>query len=334
MSQVCEVISYGYIENKMMYPHRNPGMEIVLVDQGHLEWAVEKLPEVLNPDTVFFTLPWQSHGSLMLREPRNRIFYALFKLMGKNDQQQKSLRFPASLKFSAAEEKTLGNIFMSAQRHSWPATPLLKQIFPELVRRLDGTSELDVIAAASLLRALLVELANIISRVQSGPQWLSPTVQKVKMLLKELGQSLDHPWTLDEMAERCGVKRTQFSCITKRLTGYAPAQYLSWVRFDKSCELLRNTERLITDIAFDCGYASSQYFSETFKKQVHMTPSEYRQSVPELDQIMRNNWDHPEWRTLAEERKRATVVKKIKKGAPPKDSDQTHPSYCEKKGVL
>lgn len=306
-----EMISHGHIENKRMYPHRNQGMELVLVEKGHLEWAVDRAPEMLNPGTVFFTLPWQMHGSLMLREPPNRIFYALFALPGRNDSPRESLRFPASLKFSAEEQKALGKVFCGAQRHAWPATPLLKEVFPELVRRLDGASEMDGIAATSLLRALLVELADIISRAQGEPRWLSPTVRKVKTFLARIEQSLDHAWTLDEMAKQCGVKRSQFANITKRLTGYAPAQYLHRVRFDKSCELLRNTERSVTDIAFECGYASSQYFSEAFRKQARITPSEYRRSVPELDAIMQNNWDHPEWRSLTEEQHRAAMIGKV-----------------------
>lgn len=305
-----EIISHGHIENKLMYPHRNRGMEMVLVEKGHLEWAVDRIPEVLNPGAVFFTLPWQTHGSLMLREPPNRIFYALFALPGEYDSPTDSLRFPESLKFSAEEQKLLGNIFIGAQRHAWPATPLLKELFPELIRRLDGTAELDALTAASLLRTLLVELADIIRQTQDEPKWLSPRVRKVKVFLSALGQSLEHSWTLDEMARRCGVKRTQFANITKRLTGYAPAQYLHRIRFDKSCELLRNTERAVTEIAFECGYTSSQYFSEAFKKQACITPSEYRRSVPELDAIMQANWDHPEHRDLEEERRRAKLVGK------------------------
>ena len=192
MTEKHEMISHGHIENTLMYPHRNRGMEIVLVEKGHLEWAVDRVPEVLNPGTVFFTLPWQTHGSLMLREPPNRIFYALFALPGGNDSTKEALRLPASLKFSAEEQKTLGKVFCGAHRHAWSATPLLKEIFPELVRRLDGASELDVIATTSLLRALLIELADIISRAQSEPQWLSPTVQKVKAFLNQVAESLDH----------------------------------------------------------------------------------------------------------------------------------------------
>lgn len=306
-----EMISHGHVENKLMYPHRNQGMEIVLVEKGHLEWAVDRVPEVLNPGTVFFTLPWQTHGSLMLREPPNRIFFTLFTLSDSTECPNDRFRFPQSLQFTEEDSKVLAKVYASAHRHAWPATALLQEIFPELVRRLDGTSKLDAIAATSLHRTLVVELADIIRRAQDGPQWLSPTVRTVKVFLAQVAESLDHPWTLDEMAEQCGVKRTQFANITKRLTGYAPAHYLHRVRFDKSCELLRTTVRSVTDIAFECGYSSSQYFSETFKKQARITPSEYRKSVPELDAIMQNNWDHPEWRSLEEERRRAATIRTV-----------------------
>jgi AraC family L-rhamnose operon regulatory protein RhaS len=308
MRSSADILSYGYIENKLMVPHRNQGMEIVLVEHGHLEWAVDRIPEVLTPGTVFFTLPWQIHGSLMLREPPNRIFYTLFSLPDGSHDSEREIVFPSSLEFSEEEQKVLGAVFSGAQRHAWPATPLMKEIFPELIRRLDGETPMDAIAAPSLLRTLLIELAGVISHAQQETQWLSRTVKKVKDFLPRIAESMDHAWTLDEMADGCGIKRTQFTNIIKQLTGYSPGQYLQLVRFNRACELLRNTETSITGIAFECGYSSSQYFSEVFRKQARMTPSEYRETASQLDAIMNVNWDHPEQRSLAEEKKRTEMM--------------------------
>ncbi|HPR82836.1 MAG TPA: AraC family transcriptional regulator [Pontiellaceae bacterium] len=308
-----DIISYGHIENELMYPHCNPGMEIVLVEQGHLEWAVEKVPEVLNPGSVFFTLPWQTHGSLQIREPRNRIFYVLFSLPGNTGSVKDGMGFPESLRFSAAEQRMLGRIFMTGPHHAWQASPLLRRLFPDLIRRLDGSSELDKMAAAALLRAILIELADIISQAQCGQGRFSSTMQKVHAFLKNLGKSLDHPWSLEEMAERCGVKRTQLTNLIKQVTGYSPTQYLNRVRFEKACELLRKTDRSIMDITLECGYSSSQYFAEAFKKNARMTPTEYRNLLPELDAILQSNWDHPERRSVEEELQRAASFGNIGK---------------------
>ena len=306
-----DIISYGHIENELMYPHCNPGMEIVLVEQGHLEWAVDQVPEVLNPGSVFFTLPWQTHGSLQIREPRNRIFYVLFSLPGNDSSIRGGMRFPESLRFSAAEQRMLGRIFMTGPHHAWQASPLLSRLFPDLIRRLDGSSDLDTMAAASLLRSILIELADIISKAQCVQGRFSPTMQKVHAFLKHLGKSLDHPWSLEEMAKHCGVKRTQFTNLIKQVTGYSPTRYLNRVRLEKACELLRTTNRSIMDITLDCGYSSSQYFAEAFKKSARMTPTEYRNLLPELEAIMRNNWAHPERRSVVDEQRRAASFENV-----------------------
>jgi AraC family L-rhamnose operon regulatory protein RhaS len=309
MRVLQEIISFGHIENRLMYPHRNPGMEIVLVEQGHLDWAVEQKPEVLNPGSVFFTLPWQVHGSLSVKEPRNRIYYILFSLMNTEQPSNSLLGLPRALGFSPGEEKLLSQILIPAQRHSWPASALLKDLFPRLIQKLEGNSAIDSVAANSLLRALLVELAEIVGSAPSSRECVSASILKVHDFLSSLSGSLEHPWKLQEMAERCSVKRTQLANLCKQLTGYPPMLYVSRIRFERACELLRTTDMSITDIAFECGYNTSQYFAEAFKRFSRMTPSEYRSHLPQLDEIMASNWSHPEDRTIVDEQQRASLIK-------------------------
>ncbi|VGO12764.1 HTH-type transcriptional activator RhaS [Pontiella desulfatans] len=309
MNQVDEIISYGYIENKLMYPHKNPGMEMVLVEQGSLEWAVEGVPEMLKPGTFFFTLPWQAHGSMHIREPRNKIYYILFELQKTSRRPLEQIRMCDRFGFSGEEQKLLSDAFVTAQRHAWPATGLVKQTFPELMHRLDSGNAVDLHIAVSLLRTLLLELANTINS-SSGPNArFSATALKVDSFLKTLGDRLEDEWTLDEMAETCGIKRTYFARITRELTGYPPMQYLNRIRFERACSLLRKTNLPITEIGFQCGYRTSQYFAETFRKYARMTPTEYRSSLGVLDAIMQSNWSHPESRTVSDERERSSRIK-------------------------
>lgn len=307
MSDVPEIISFGHIENKLMYPHRNPGMEIVLVEQGNLEWAVEGVPEMLKPGTVFFTLPWQVHGSMHIREPRNKIHFILFDVTEKADASRKTIHFHRGFGFSANEQKLLNKAFTGTNRHAWPASDLIKQIFPELTERLKGKSPLDRSMAISLLRTLLLGLVESIRSAAGENAPVSPTAQKVGHFLTELAYHLEQEWTLDEMAEACGIKRTYFSNITRELTGYPPIQYLNRLRFEQACSLLRETKHSITDIGFMCGYASSQYFAETFKRYARLTPTDYRKNLADFETIMRSNWSHPETRSIKDEqvRKRA-----------------------------
>ncbi|VGO18208.1 HTH-type transcriptional activator RhaS [Pontiella sulfatireligans] len=289
-----------------MYPHTNPGMEIVLAELGRLDWAVERIPESLNPGSVFFTLPWQVHGSLKVREPRNKIFFVLFELAQIEKPKKARLGFPASLGFSAAEEKLVSDILVPAQRHSWPASGLLRDLFPKLIQKLNGNTRIEAVAANALLRAIIVELAGIVDSAPASLRHMTPTMTRVQQFLQTVVSSLDHPWTLDEMASSCSMKRTHFANSCKQLTGYPPMLYLNRVRFERACELLKTTETPITDIAFECGYNTSQYFAESFKRFSRMTPSDYRSHLPQLDAIMASNWNHPEERSIEDEIERSS----------------------------
>ena len=75
--------------------------------------------------------------------------------------------------------------------------------------------------------------------------------------------------------------------------------------------LLRNTDLPVTDIAFTCGFNSSQYFAEVFKKHARMTPSEFRQNLPELEKMMKINWNNPELRSVDDERRRLSKMKAL-----------------------
>ncbi len=67
-----------------------------------------------------------------------------------------------------------------------------------------------------------------------------------------------------------------FSTIFSQETGRTFVEYLTYVRMEKAKELLRNTNRKTSDIAFEAGYRDAHYFSYLFKKTQACTPREYR----------------------------------------------------------
>jgi AraC family L-rhamnose operon regulatory protein RhaS len=266
---------------------------------------------VLTPGSAFFTLPWQPHGSLFIREPKNRIYYVLFELAEPYAAPSDAIRFPRRLGFSQQEEKLLSDLFCGARQHAWPSSATVRQLFPALIRLLASPSALDASAAVSHLRCLILELARVIAGQNKPAAQEHPSAKRVRLFLQRLGGRLEEPWTLAGMAEACGVGRTQFAKLCQRLSGYPPHLYLSRLRFEKACELLRETSRPVTDIAFRCGYSSSQYLAESFKKAARMSPSDYRKLAPQLDAILSAGWSNPEWRTREEEQRRREILPSV-----------------------
>lgn len=297
-----EIISYGRFHCTELMPHKNHGMEITYIEKGMLEWMVEGIREKVEPGSVFFTLPWQVHGSLNPKEPDNTIWHILFHL----EQEKPCARFnfPKNLGFSTAEMKTLSSVFSSSSRHCFPATAAMRRLMPELIGELQSQHDLREAQTQTLLRAVLVELKRIITGEVVDTETNSCSEKKVQHLLSGLSAGCDQPWTLTKMADRCGIHRTQLNTVFKKLTGSTPMEYLTRLRIERAKTLLRETDMSVTGIAFDCGFSSSQYFAKTFRHATGATPSEYRMHVSRLSEAEFKDWKNIRFRSEREERRR------------------------------
>jgi AraC family L-rhamnose operon regulatory protein RhaS len=169
---------------------------------------------------------------------------------------------------------------------------------------LQSSHELRGAQAKSLLRAVLVELKRTVSGEAGDEQALTASEQAVKRLLGMLSSNGDQPWTLRQMADRCGIQRTRLNAVFRKLTGSTPMEYLARLRMERAKTLLRETDIKIIDIAFECGFGSSQYFANTFKHAAGMTPSEYRTHCAKLTAAETRAWRGLGFRSEQEERKR------------------------------
>ena len=78
------------------------------------------------------------------------------------------------------------------------------------------------------------------------------------------------------MARACGLGRSRFALLFKAVSGDSPIQYLNRVRVTRARSLLCSSNATITEIAFACGFSSSQYFSTVFRQFYGEAPREVR----------------------------------------------------------
>lgn len=84
------------------------------------------------------------------------------------------------------------------------------------------------------------------------------------------------PITIAEIAEEVGCDRRRLAYLFDKQTGMSPIQFLTEIRLKQSRELLRTTSIPIKDIAELIGYQDAFYFCRVFKKQYHLTPTNFR----------------------------------------------------------
>ena len=84
--------------------------------------------------------------------------------------------------------------------------------------------------------------------------------------------------SLADIAGAGNVSRGECCRLFKRARGQSPISYLIQYRIRQSVKLLMHTELSISDVSQQCGFSTSSYFTECFKKEIGMTPLKYRSS--------------------------------------------------------
>jgi AraC-like DNA-binding protein len=81
---------------------------------------------------------------------------------------------------------------------------------------------------------------------------------------------------LPEVLQKAGMSKSTFMRNFKQATGSTPIDYLIRIRIAKASCLLQESGLSISEIAYQVGFADSNYFSRSFREITGMTPRAFR----------------------------------------------------------
>ncbi len=87
----------------------------------------------------------------------------------------------------------------------------------------------------------------------------------------------DPQLSLSAIAGHLGFSDDYLGRVFKRDTGVSITAYITHIRLNHACRLLKNTRLSVAEIAQCSGYSSTNYFCRNFKKQLGITPTDYQQ---------------------------------------------------------
>jgi AraC family transcriptional regulator len=87
--------------------------------------------------------------------------------------------------------------------------------------------------------------------------------------------------SLAQLADHCHVSTFHFSRIFKAVLNTSPHQYLTELRLNHAQLLLQSTRLPVTQVAFQSGFSSLEYFATTFRQRFGCTPQQQRKSEKE-----------------------------------------------------
>ncbi len=134
------------------------------------------------------------------------------------------------------------------------------------------------------LRALLQAKYQSYTSSQSIPPPtadIAPEADREKEFLQKLILAIeerlsDADLTVPELSRQLAMSDTQLYRKLKAITGKTPSQFVRTVRLQKAMALLKNSGLNVSEIAYEVGFTSPQYFSRMFKEEFGFPPSELR----------------------------------------------------------
>lgn len=104
-----------------------------------------------------------------------------------------------------------------------------------------------------------------------------PTASLVEQAKAYIDTHYSKEISLDDVSREVNISPYYFSKLFKEETGGNFIDYVTAIRMEKAKELLSNTDKSMKEICSEVGYSDPNYFSRTFKKNVGVTPTEYKE---------------------------------------------------------
>lgn len=93
---------------------------------------------------------------------------------------------------------------------------------------------------------------------------------------------------VQRMIDRSGLSERSFARRFKRATGMAPMTYVHTLRIEESKHLLETGDAPVEAVAEAVGYEDASFFGRLFRRQVGVTPSQYRKRFGGLRRVLQN----------------------------------------------
>jgi AraC family L-rhamnose operon regulatory protein RhaS len=260
--------------------HRNEGVEITFLESGRLDFAADDRPYRLAPGRLTVTRPWQLHRVGNPLVGPSRLHWLILDVGVRRPNQ--AWRWPGWVLLSPPELEQLTNYLRHNETCVWKATGGVRDCFQRIAGALEG--DRDGSSASRLavrINDLLLALLDLYreNKVRLERD-VTPSQRTVELFLADLRKNAEHlalEWTLAGMASSCGLGASQFVRLVRSLTNMSPWECLVHLRLDAAARMLRDQpEYTVTDVAFRCGFSSSQYFATAFHRRFGCSPTALR----------------------------------------------------------
>ena len=105
---------------------------------------------------------------------------------------------------------------------------------------------------------------------------LSQQVEVIRAIHDRITKNLQRRYTIGELSRQYLMNTSTLKNVFKSVYGLPIASYMKQYRLKQAAQLLKNTDDSIAAVAGKVGYENQSKFTQAFKEQYHVLPTEFR----------------------------------------------------------
>nr|WP_275983715.1 AraC family transcriptional regulator [Paenibacillus hamazuiensis] len=124
-----------------------------------------------------------------------------------------------------------------------------------------------------ILAQLFGQARDLESSQFQAVQWKT---EQMKAVLQYIHERYREPIRLHELSQLANMSEGHFCRFFKKMMKRSAVEYINDYRTRQAARLIERTDRKLAEIAMDTGFENISYFTSVFKRQIGVTPSQYR----------------------------------------------------------
>ena len=256
------------------YPHKHDFYQVIYISQGYGEHIVDFHPCEVNPPCLYFLFPGQVH------------FWRLKEL-----PQGCSILFTEEFLYDTIiEEPSIDYFSFFYNMEISPCLELnekqnaeVSSIVGKLKQEYDSNYFGSYVILRSFLLILLIYAQRWINKTKKSTKGSNQSV--VRQFKRYISEDCARKRSIQHYAGKLGISSGHLSNVVKHCTGESPGKIIREQVVLEAKRLLIHTEKTAAEVAYELNFKDPSYFGRFFRREVGMSPLQYRTRIKEQYQL-------------------------------------------------
>jgi len=210
---------------------------------------------------------------------------SVFSQLGENDAKAKVIQFKYDFFCKHLQEIHEMNFLKNLMQNANSGIQIKGKTRDEIVKKIDFESTNNSFQKFMLLLEILYLIAHskeieLLDNQFSSLNFTQRETERFNAVFSFIIENFTDNITINKLAEISNLTATSFCRYFKKVTNKTPFEVILELRIKHACNLLKTSEKSVSEICFEAGFGNISHFNKVFKNTLQQTPLRYREMFP------------------------------------------------------